>query len=939
MAPELCSLAPDAQFWPAAAQAVCDFALRQGAEPRQLQTVTWLVPSGTHAGLARLALRAAIGKRAFIPPRIVTLADWLGRPLQAGTSAHIEYFSALRANAWVRESFGAQPATLWALARGVSELADELTWAAADDPDALDSRLQASLVRHYRRRAARALEPQAQLVLQLWRARRSADEGPAQALRELGTRADEATAPLVYTASNSSFLGQTGILKPWEDAFLQRYARRAPVLLLAPGLETVLSRRPLLAAAWPELAGTGADVAIVKRADALHTSGVEISAPLSIVSSGTLEEEASAVSRQVLDWLREGLSSIALVALDRLTARRVRALLERARVRVRDENGWKLSTTSAAAVVMRWYDMVADDLYWRDLLDWLKSSFTLANRPRKAREIAALERAIRAAGTLQGARAMTGALDDLSTGEEPDAVAGAREVLRLIGSQVQAASRAGPALAAHARALHGALESLGMRAGLAADPVGAAVLRELDALKADLSEVTGRATLADFRALLAERFEDVSHIDRQVESPVVLVSLAATYLRSFDAVLLIGADARHLPAAPAELLFMSNAVRAELGLATADDSMRAQTVQLAALLASTPRVVATWRTHEGAEPNIISPLLERLQFVAQRAFGDELAHPAAVESFEVVGIASVRPAPNAEQLLPERLSASQAQSLVDCAYQFYARRLLGLVELEDVIEFPDKRDFGEAMHEVLRRFHRDWGGFDFSAADHVQLATNLRAVAQGVFIPRLQRMPGLLAFQRRFDRLIDGYIAWLQEHAAKGWRWRAGEEKHQSRLVLRDGREIELTGRLDRIDAQASEPDDGRVLVLDYKARSADVLRRGLVEAGEDIQLPFYGILLADRAASAAYLSFDRAKDDESGVTPVVPPQVFTELVASVADRLGADLQRIAEGAALPAIGAKSVCEYCEMRGLCRRDYWEDDTEHPLQGDRDGRVA
>jgi hypothetical protein len=29
----------------------------------------------------------------------------------------------------------------------------------------------------------------------------------------------------------------------------------------------------------------------------------------------------------------------------------------------------------------------------------------------------------------------------------------------------------------------------------------------------------------------------------------------------------------------------------------------------------------------------------------------------------------------------------------------------------------------------------------------------------------------------------------------------------------------------------------------------------------------------------------------------------------------------------LPALGAPSVCEYCEMRGLCRRDYWERDTE------------
>ena len=43
--------------------------------------------------------------------------------------------------------------------------------------------------------------------------------------------------------------------------------------------------------------------------------------------------------------------------------------------------------------------------------------------------------------------------------------------------------------------------------------------------------------------------------------------------------------------------------------------------------------------------------------------------------------------------------------------------------------------------------------------------------------------------------------------------------------------------------------------------------------------------------------------------------------------RLREDLQRIADGAPLPAIGCETVCGRCEMRGLCRRDHWaqEDD--------------
>jgi ATP-dependent helicase/nuclease subunit B len=41
-------------------------------------------------------------------------------------------------------------------------------------------------------------------------------------------------------------------------------------------------------------------------------------------------------------------------------------------------------------------------------------------------------------------------------------------------------------------------------------------------------------------------------------------------------------------------------------------------------------------------------------------------------------------------------------------------------------------------------------------------------------------------------------------------------------------------------------------------------------------------------------------------------------LVAGIAD----ELQRLREGAAMPPLGEGSACDYCEARGLCRRDHW-----------------
>ena len=63
---------------------------------------------------------------------------------------------------------------------------------------------------------------------------------------------------------------------------------------------------------------------------------------------------------------------------------RIRAMLDARGVPVRDENGWKLSTTSAATCVMRWIDAASGSFHQRDLQDWLRSPFVFADVERPA---------------------------------------------------------------------------------------------------------------------------------------------------------------------------------------------------------------------------------------------------------------------------------------------------------------------------------------------------------------------------------------------------------------------------------------------------------------------------------------------------------------------------------------------------------------------------
>lgn len=839
----------------------------------------------------------------------------------------------------MREHFGVQPQALCALAQQLEALADELSYAASARADLSAPDIEAALQRHYRQRAARSLLPQARLALELWRA--GGDARASRRLAALNALADAATAPLVFLAGLR--------LEPWVQAWLRRYAIRAPVLCIEPDVPAVVRATPSLAAAWPELCGateptsTPTPAPIADRADALRgaTAPALTPPPLTpppptLLRVHSLEQEASAIAQQVLDALAGGASRVALVPLDRLTARRVRALLERAQVLVRDETGWKLSTTSAAAVLMRWFDLVLDDFYWRDVLDWLKSTFTLAHRPHKAQERALIEQAIRASGALQGMRALQSAVQTLACSPEQTSVrAGALALLAELHTQRQAAHHTSAPLGTHLNAMLNALDVLGMRPALEQDAVGRAVLEQVQALRLQLGASAARLSTVEFRSLLAQRLEEAAFVDEAVRSPVVMVSLEATVLRAFDVAVLIGADAAHLPSPVEPTLFMSNPVRAELGLSTQDQAVHQQAQQLALLLHHTPQVVASWRVHRDGEPNALSPWLERLRFVWRRAGHRDLCVEPPRIATEVQGVQQHRPAPRAGVLLPRQVSASAAQSLVQCPYQFYARRMLGLRELEDLIEMPDKRDFGDALHEVLRRFHSAWGDAAFHEQPAAHIADRLREHARAVFEPQLARTPALLAFARRFDGLVPGYVDWLQQHSREGWRWRAGELKRARVLALRDGVEVELTGRIDRVDQGM----DDQVQLIDYKARSADTLRQGLKQAGEDVQLPFYGALLDEHAQVTQYLSFDRATESESGVKSIAPPQPFAPLTSAVLHRLHGDLQRIQDDAPLPAIGVASVCKVCEMRGLCRRDYWEEGEEEWEEEGRKGGVS
>lgn len=260
------------------------------------------------------------------------------------------------------------------------------------------------------------------------------------------------------------------------------------------------------------------------------------------------------------------------------------------------------------------------------------------------------------------------------------------------------------------------------------------------------------------------------------------------------------------------------------------------------------------------------------------------------------------------ELIPQKISPSGYNALVACPYQFYARHVLHLNELDEVREDLDKRDYGTWVHAVLQRFHEQipqLAQHDKNEAEEV-----LRRISDEVFAEALAHDYLAQAWLLRWQTLIPAYLDWQLENEAAGWRYQGSEVPFEIEVA----ENLLLRGRLDRVDVYLDDPEN--LAVIDYKTQSIQILKNKLKEPGEDVQLACYAHVQAAGAAS-----FVSLEDDT--VLAVSPTEDISDLAQLNIERLQTVFVQIREGAGLPAHGAEKICAYCEMRGLCRRGEWE----------------
>lgn len=609
------------------------------------------------------------------------------------------------------------------------------------------------------------------------------------------------------------------------------------------------------------------------------------------------EDEAQRAAACVLAHVTAGRTPVALAANDRALTRRISAHLASCGVAVRDENGWTLSTTRAAAQLMAGLKACAWNASADEVLDWLKQIPTI-----ESATVQSLERALRKASV-----ATWSAAAERDWAEKP--------ALAACVAQVQAwreGLRAPRPLTQWLQALRSLLVANGQWPALETDAAGARVVAALrlqaghEAEIDDWDSAGRRMSLAEFTRWANEVLEAARYVPMQAsDASVIVLPMPQLLARPFAALVLPGCDEKRLQPSPEPMGDWTQAQRLAWGLPTRESLEAAQRAAWQHAL-QTPSVDVLWRTgDEGGEPLLASALVLALHLDGA---GSEGADDRSQRT--VAANPTARPLPDGSALPVVRLSSTAYSDLRHCPYRFFALRQLGLQEADELAAEVDKRDFGNWLHAVLQHFHEAL--LADPTDDAATRVARMDSAAQAVTLQQGLGEGDFLPFAAGWPQVRDGYLRWLAQHEQAGGHFRQAEVQTSQPLGT-----LQLVGTIDRIDA-VSSTGEPTPLVIDYKTENDTVTRKRIGAGAEDTQLAFYAALLSHDTLRAAYVNVG-----ERGETQMHEQEEVVHLRDLLVEGIQHDFARMAAGAPMPALGEGAVCDYCAARGLCRKDFWE----------------
>jgi inactivated superfamily I helicase/RecB family exonuclease len=430
-------------------------------------------------------------------------------------------------------------------------------------------------------------------------------------------------------------------------------------------------------------------------------------------------------------------------------------------------------------------------------------------------------------------------------------------------------------------------------------------------------------------------------------------------------------------------IFLPEQALESMGIRTRERARLTAAAHFYRLVLSAPRILLTWPENEGDRPLAPSPFLAELSPLKQagllnRGFAKtsgiqfsmkiedsrsvpELAKAITLAEYEAVleavltidrdGIPPLRsamagrqpePPKSAPLMTKNRFRVTELDGYINCPYKYYISSVLGILPLEEVTEDLSLMGRGSTVHAILKDFYRAWDRpvtrerIEDARAVLQRLADSAFDAQADTFRNRREKALFLTVMAERF---LDAEIRFWNQ----GMRPVFLEQKIEGYpLSLSDGREVELSAVVDRIDMDG----EGNFIIVDYKTGKYPDPKEGTDQ--EIFQLPVYAVMAMSglagkepglkKAIGLAYYDlsgrtrggardlvlFNRdARDDHPCAKPKASPKTeaeFEDILAKSMDKARRAVESILAGRFPEAPLHADWCRHCPNEMLCRDD-------------------
>ncbi|HEY8224825.1 MAG TPA: PD-(D/E)XK nuclease family protein [Pyrinomonadaceae bacterium] len=322
-------------------------------------------------------------------------------------------------------------------------------------------------------------------------------------------------------------------------------------------------------------------------------------------------------------------------------------------------------------------------------------------------------------------------------------------------------------------------------------------------------------------------------------------------------------------------------------------------------------------------------------------------------------------------------SASGLSVYGNCAYRFFAQRLLRLEPRGEAALDLQAIDAGKLLHDILRRFFERYRRLPLNAVTREALQKELREIADSVFnehehvVPPLNRqiwkidreirqilLEQVLLYERRIQEEAQelGVLPAYFEIAFGNTRSSAKDPASRAEpLELTRGtfvgeEAIKISGQIDRVDLA----DDNTLIAYDYKLSTGN--SKDDIRSGRSLQIPIYlaaleKLLLPEsRIAGGGYYIIRGSRDRRNkglhrksdrnysqighGVGALLSDEEWQQVRDEAISRLWQFIDGMRGGTFLvnPAEG-KKTCRFCDYRAVCRYERYRIERKKRLSTD------